>query len=47
MKYGAESMITDKLIMEYKHKREENFSHIISELKDITNKLDDGFVDNH
>ena len=44
LKYGADNMMTDKLIQEYKSQRDKNFNHIIGELEDIHTKLDDGFV---
>ena len=45
LKYGADNMMTDKLIQEYKSQRDKNFNHIIGELEDIHTKLDNGFVD--
>eukprot|EP00344_Euplotes_crassus_P009993 CAMPEP_0197004262 /NCGR_PEP_ID=MMETSP1380-20130617/21184_1 /TAXON_ID=5936 /ORGANISM="Euplotes crassus, Strain CT5" /LENGTH=135 /DNA_ID=CAMNT_0042422999 /DNA_START=35 /DNA_END=438 /DNA_ORIENTATION=+ len=34
LKYGAENSITDKLVKDYKEKREENFKNIINDLDD-------------
>ena len=45
LKYGADNMMTDKLIQEYESQRDKNFNHIIGELEDIHTKLDNGFVD--
>ena len=44
LKYGADGLITDKLINDYKEKREQNYKHVIGELKDISAKIDKGFL---
>ena len=44
LKYGADGMITDKLINDYKDQRDQNFRHVIGELKDVESKIDNGFL---
>ena len=44
LKYGADNMITEKLIKDFKNMREKNFDTIIEGLENIDTALDEGFV---
>mmetsp|Transcript_23439 Transcript_23439/g.26005 ORF Transcript_23439/g.26005 Transcript_23439/m.26005 type:complete len:154 (+) Transcript_23439:55-516(+) len=44
LKYGADNSITDKLIKDYRQKRQDNFKNIIDELDVTKNSLENGFL---